>query len=793
MGNISYGEILYASTEKSCISGSAGFGIRALNSHITPDEAEKIVSGLGFTYDLPTSRKVRFAQIQEDPAVTTRYPRTYLFQKLKLAEGVERWIVACATYIGIDYGYFCGKEQYQRVGSNYIADYVVFDRFPGAIIFQVVGDGHTFEPLDNTCSPDNKELQRLLTGDPTPLVDEEVVVDVPPLQIDRHFAQLVKALTQAYINRSIGRDEKLTKVIVRAQDAETAALVQKMQYLPGPLMEDMTFQTNYLEGYGVPTSLNMVFVNEYNKEEMYEQDYVTIDLMNGKACNLDDNFLYHIIDQFTEKSDSATVLDLLHFLVKMKLTAETDYEFIYKLYKINRKPELGLSYAELTPDFFNKLRALGLSADQLENSKKLINQLINSSLTAADASIDDALKLVDRMRKSDPALLALTKESRQHLADLLFNRERQLSAYLAKGYSAELLTYIIQDANYIEGYESLFPALQEVGKREIWKHCIDFYHGGVADMNKLIPLICGQVIAAPKMNGGDKEALIREYYPLQQYGQKLFNYIVQKVQSQDELPIPETTVEQRIVTLKGIVEDLCRKATPDVFATLIHAADDSGQVLRQLGLVLSQYFKSEDDETFSSLLTQIQAIGVAQFQQMGASGLLDNYVRRSFNKPTGEKNAANLKAMAGLGVQLSPATEQDGNLLLNMYARSTTLPKLTIREMLLLKRLPGLDNEYLKELFKVWIQKLPSVEDVARFVSTDPAISVPVSKELLKLAWKEGKGYRSEYVLSVIDAARWSGSDRKAFMQETTSEVAQVIQKEYVWWRVLLRKVLKKK
>ena len=799
MSKISYGEIVYASNEKSCITGNAGFGIRSINSHITKDEAALIASKLKYSYELPLARQVKMSQLQEDPSVTTRYPRTYYYQKVRIDDGTERHVLACATYVGIDYGYFCGKEQYQRVGNNYVTDYLVFDGFPGSVIFQTVGDGHTFEPVDNTCRPDNPELQRLLTGEPVPLVDEFIDTTPMPFSLDNDYVKVLKALTQAYINRSLNKEKKLTKVIIKAPDAITTQLISNMQFLPVRLVEPMTFVSNFLQGYGVPEAYQMVFVNEYNKEEMYEKDYITVDFFNQQVYNIDDNYIYGVIDSLMEKEDTATIISLLDFLSSTTITPETDYEFVYKLFKISQKPELGLSYKELDADFFTKLRAMNLPDAQLVTTKQMLNQLLNTSLQSDQATFYDALRLIDYLRRDDERLLSITDDSRRHVADELFNQSHALRQFIEEArLTPQLAIYVISDNNHINGPDVLFQSLHFSNDSTLWKTLIDFYYSDCLNdrgsMERTLPVITSYLISDTLLDTSSREQLLTGYYPVETYSQQLYGYIEARPESVDsELALP-VSVSEKILGLPTVIEALIRKAKPEVFPRLIDASCADPRVLSFLAPILEAYFSGDDaDEKAGQLKEQVASIGIPVFNKIIPNGLLAAYARHCYSHPTPQRNQANLRCFTDPAVNLEGETRRLMETVLSMYDGKDSIRQVGTEEMLLAKRM-NKDKDYQLSLFRKWLGGEPALPDIDRYINEGKKLDVSFTKNLAKEVWKSGGSRSKDYLLAVIDSAHWEKADREGFHKGTTDQdLRQFLTREYAWWRVLLRKFFKSK
>lgn len=304
MKSIKFNEIIECSSQQSILSGQAGFGIRTITEGFNPELARKICDEISCAYEVDIAEQVTTEQITTDPSCVIQYPRTLKYQVVKNDDGKELYVIACATYVGIDYGYFCNIESARRAGSNYIADILVFDEKPTAGLFQALIEQKIFRPIDNTCTPTNPELQELLTGEPSYLSPREVEVKetseaIPA--INEQTALVAMALLQTKINQDLGKDNGLINIVFQAQEAKVPSILQSIGTLPNDLVSDKYFHTNFLQGYGMPNGYRMMFLNEHNKEQVYIENYVYLNLDENKFINLDtDNFYFGKIKELPQ-------------------------------------------------------------------------------------------------------------------------------------------------------------------------------------------------------------------------------------------------------------------------------------------------------------------------------------------------------------------------------------------------------------------------------------------------------------------------------------------------------------
>ena len=111
MKTLNYKEIYYTSSERSIITHSAGIGIRTYTNGMDSHEASTIAEKCVFGYSLDDSRKLTFEQIQQNPRIVYDYSPTYIYHKVMLDSGSVKYVLGRTIYLGIDYGYFCNRNE----------------------------------------------------------------------------------------------------------------------------------------------------------------------------------------------------------------------------------------------------------------------------------------------------------------------------------------------------------------------------------------------------------------------------------------------------------------------------------------------------------------------------------------------------------------------------------------------------------------------------------------------------------------------------------------------------------
>lgn len=302
MKTIHFQEIIECSSQQSILTGQAGFGIRTLTEGLDEKLAYDICEQVNCAYELDITQQVTTEDIIKDASIVKKYPRTLKYTQVKDASGCIKYIIACSTYIGIDYGYFCDMETARRAGTNYLADILIFDEKPSTGLFYELVAQKIFLPIDNTCAPDNPELKSLLTGEPSYLKPRSTTIEesddesvpAPNLpeksDLNEQTALVAIALIQAWLNKKAQKETHLQHIILQAKESRVPSILKDFSFLPNELVEDKFFQTNYQQGYGMPNGYDMIFLNEYNHQEVYTNNYVYVNLdgFHPDDASLDD-------------------------------------------------------------------------------------------------------------------------------------------------------------------------------------------------------------------------------------------------------------------------------------------------------------------------------------------------------------------------------------------------------------------------------------------------------------------------------------------------------------------------
>lgn len=808
MKSIKFNEIIECSSQQSILSGQAGFGIRTITEGFNPELARKICDEISCAYEVDIAEQVTTEQITTDPSCVTQYPRTLKYQVVKNDDGKELYVIACATYVGIDYGYFCNIESARRAGSNYIADILVFDEKPTAGLFQALIEQKIFRPIDNTCTPTNPELQELLTGEPSYLSPREVEVKetseaIPT--INEQTALVAMALLQTKINQDLGKDNGLINIVFQAQEAKVPSILQSIGTLPNDLVSDKYFHTNFLQGYGMPNGYRMMFLNEHNKEQVYIENYVYLNLDENKFMNLDtDNFYFGKIKEAAAANNYALFYNLVNYLFRLSVQADTDYKFLYNLF-IATETDKKLSIDELTEDFFTKAKKANLPSDKWQRFVVSVNNTLDETIqkenlgAKADANCHAAMKVITYLYNNWKEVLHLNENSLQGLTNL-WHLDGTLARY-ANEFGIDIIQYINTKDNNPEAF---IEAIKKVDNPDYWERFIkeqmkafkenNVPHGITNDI--IIDTILASAVA-------DKNALIARFYPISSAEGTLISYV--------------ESHPDKMGNLEPTIKSLCLGDKLPLMIQLLKVCNFDGQGMQVMKQIIQNYFtglfkESKEPQMKNAIeklveLTKnvttannVKALDIPHYVSIYTDYLekypkaadkqsIEYFLKNDITKREIEVNDANrIEFIVNL---LDKDSDYMGTYRELLIAKRLGCPmqevRLKIVEKLFTdkaKKHEKLNLSYIKEYFTDKYSEIPSEKTKEE------------SKLVLDRLWDTFKGdphICEEATPAIIEAAKWTSKDRKEYLEKCKNDKEKAfITKYYSFFTSICRKLFKK-
>lgn len=808
MKSIKFNEIIECSSQQSILSGQAGFGIRTITEGFNPELARKICDEISCAYEVDIAEQVTTEQITTDPSCVTQYPRTLKYQVVKNDDGKELYVIACATYVGIDYGYFCNIESARRAGSNYIADILVFDEKPTAGLFQALIEQKIFRPIDNTCTPTNPELQELLTGEPSYLSPREVEVKetseaIPT--INEQTALVAMALLQTKINQDLGKDNGLINIVFQAQEAKVPSILQSIGTLPNDLVSNKYFHTNFLQGYGMPNGYRMMFLNEHNKEQVYIENYVYLNLDENKFMNLDtDNFYFGKIKEAAAANNYALFYNLVNYLFRLSVQADTDYKFLYNLF-IATETDKKLSIDELTEDFFTKAKKANLPSDKWQRFVVSVNNTLDETIqkenlgAKADANCHAAMKVITYLYNNWKEVLHLNENSLQGLTNL-WHLDGTLARY-ANEFGIDIIQYINTKDNNPEAF---IEAIKKVDNPDYWERFIkeqmkafkenNVPHGITNDI--IIDTILASAVA-------DKNALIARFYPISSAEGTLISYV--------------ESHPNKMGNLEPTIKSLCLGDKLPLMIQLLKVCNFDGQGMQVMKQIIQNYFtglfkESKEPQMKNAIeklveLTRnvttannVKALDIPHYVSIYTDYLekypkaadkqsIEYFLKNDITKREIEVNDANrIEFIVNL---LDKDSDYMGTYRELLIAKRLGCPmqevRLKIVEKLFTdkaKKHEKLNLSYIKEYFTDKYSEIPSEKTKEE------------SKLVLDRLWDTFKGdphICEEATPAIIEAAKWTSKDRKEYLEKCKNDKEKAfITKYYSFFTSICRKLFKK-
>lgn len=808
MKSIKFNEIIECSSQQSILSGQAGFGIRTITEGFNPELARKICDEISCAYEVDIAEQVTTEQITTDPSCVTQYPRTLKYQVVKNDDGKELYVIACATYVGIDYGYFCNIESARRAGSNYIADILVFDEKPTAGLFQALIEQKIFRPIDNTCTPTNPELQELLTGEPSYLSPREVEVKetseaIPA--INEQTALVAMALLQTKINQDLGKDNGLINIVFQAQEAKVPSILQSIGTLPNDLVSDKYFHTNFLQGYGMPNGYRMMFLNEHNKEQVYIENYVYLNLDENKFMNLDtDNFYFGKIKEAAAANNYALFYNLVNYLFRLSVQADTDYKFLYNLF-IATETDKKLSIDELTEDFFTKAKKANLPSDKWQRFVVSVNNTLDETIqkenlgAKADANCHAAMKVITYLYNNWKEVLHLNENSLQGLTNL-WHLDGTLARY-ANEFGIDIIQYINTKDNNPEAF---IEAIKKVDNPDYWERFIkeqmkafkenNVPHGITNDI--IIDTILASAVA-------DKNALIARFYPISSAEGTLISYV--------------ESHPDKMGNLEPTIKSLCLGDKLPLMIQLLKVCNFDGQGMQVMKQIIQNYFtglfkESKEPQMKNAIeklveLTRnvttannVKALDIPHYVSIYTDYLekypkaadkqsIEYFLKNDITKREIEVNDANrIEFIVNL---LDKNSDYMGTYRELLIAKRLGCPmqevRLKIVEKLFTdkaKKHEKLNLSYIKEYFTDKYSEIPSEKTKEE------------SKLVLDRLWDTFKGdphICEEATPAIIEAAKWTSKERKEYLEKCKNDKEKAfITKYYSFFTSICRKLFKK-
>lgn len=750
MKTINFNEIYYTSSERSILTNYAGIGVRTYTESMDTGDVSAIASKCVFGYSVDEGRRLTYEQIQQNPKIVYDYLPTYVYQKVTLDNGSVKYVVGRTVYLGIDYGYFCGRNSAIRTGTNYFTHLLVFDEFPPAEVMSHMTSGKLFVPADYTCEPSNSELQQLLTGEPKLLPRRTIRCSANESNnVTPEMAWCIVALLQSYFNAKNNKEEGLTKIIIQAPEAVTASIVGGMAMLPAELVMSKTFLTNYIQGYGVPDGFGMAFVNEHNKKELYVNNHISVNLFTKSSTNIDDNFIYKKIIELSEECDGSTILKLVDYFLRLDLTKENDYQFLYNLFVVT-ETDKPLLLQDITKEFIDHAGTIRLSAQQNQALWRKINDAVNAGLMSEESrEVFGAISVLGYVLGDKN--LEISRDSIARMTNVIFGKKPFLGR-IVKASNVDIMRFIL-DRNLVSSPTDFFNALRQSNDSMVWLKLLSFYYadGIDANLNTIV-----EEIQSSEIGRDERIDMINKLFPVKKYKKELFSYILNHIGQ-----IPEMT---------EIVREICLSAREECFSIILQRCGNDQRIIDAISPIVFTYFENivtkNPGAGAEELLLFNERVSADVFNLMGILDLFGKFADTVIDNPS--KNVyETIRNILSSGVPLDGDTFRRLTTIRDLF--EDVVPSKVDVKVLLAAHKMDKKTDYIARLHESWLKTAPKSKELKEYVKGVGRFNTYVIESLILSIWKSSIGQvkdnRKEYVLIVADNAKWESRDKKNFLK----------------------------
>lgn len=773
--------LIICSNEKSIITNNAGFGVRTVSSGLPYELALKIFNEVKTIYDVPVSRRVTSRQLREDPSIVCKYPRTYR-QGTYVFDGKKYFIASCSTYVGVDYGYFCNKENASRAGTNYVSDVLISERPITSTVWALAAKKQLFIPKDNTALPSNLELKKLLTGEPKLIPPYEVNLphydNIANLLNDTQkmiFCDLLIAILQTKINRDCKKEDSLCRLMILAPDIKTDDFLLALALIPNEIVSEISFETNYLNGHGMPENCNLVIINEYNTEETYSESYVLLDLNKStpKLQNVSNNVIFEEIKSLVKKEDFANASALASYIYAMTIQTNTDYETLRRAFLLI-ETNLPFDYKIIDVSFLKTMSKANLSSECQKKLEYVVSKKFNDEIQNNN-QLETVLAWINNVWSSFKSFFTITEQNRHKLTDLWLGGK--LVDHVAK-YGEAFIANCLQTTF---SSERMLNALRLSDNVFTWKYFLNLTYG--RSLSEYFFSVISAILNS-KLTVQKRQQLIGEMFPIGASTSKNYKDLFKTV--------PDIITE---------FEDLFTKVCLSDKETMIYFAKNSTSI-DVIDRVLDKYILGNslhvNPSNLSICIKRLQEIHSYLGKEHLAIQKLEapNKIRSVIFSAPEKVKSADILALENLPCFKADKedfivirTIIDCNLIPNDWRTVTT-------ENLELAIKLNKDAAFIDSMYSLWLNN-DDKKDPAMFVKDANIKGYERQSKILLITWSHRFNQCDiikSYINTLITIFKWGDSYKVKFIKQCDDmELSKLITMRLSLWRKLLLKLFSSK
>ena len=751
MKGLNYQEIYYTSSERGVFSGNAGFGVRTCTREMDSTDVDKIIESCATGYAVYNERILDKERILENPDVVYDYPTTYLLKIVELSDGTLRYVFGRTIYLGVDYGFFKGINAYDRTGTNYFTHLLVFDQEPPCSLIEELVAADKFVPHKYTCTPNNQELVSLLTGQPEFLApgsielsnNENYSLTSPTVVL------FLQGLLQILKNRQSGAEnESHHKMLVKSPTKLVEECLIILSHMPDNCFLHIKFLTNYMQGYGIPDGYDIAFVNEFNEIELYEDNYVTVNLFDSTSINITPNLITGKITELFNNKDYKTAFKLVHYYLNLKDVLDNDLEFYYDLFN-GIESEHDISLKELSNDTIKKIPEIRLNSEQESKFWNKINKATNESLTSIQGQeFLDAIDKISLMHQYCPNKVVLEEYTISYVTNILFNGRGNFGK-IATEKNIDTITCIV-NKDLIPPEAIFLTSLNESTSTTVWEKSIRFYYNDkVAENSEIITAVLDS-----KLNVNDKNDLILKLYPLTNHANFLFDFIKNS-------PNCYNKIKEVIVAL---VKYLGKERASD-FVWLGYLNQDLFSIIAP---AIRQIYEDEINSNLKNGTTDLfglfENVGNEQIENLRLWPVLELAAEKYFEQPISSIKMF-LDKIDILNIKM---TGHDDNIYMLKCLVNREVPMKINRQFVetVYGKYPN-EKEYHEKIINGWINKGISKSELSTFINNKKGVLSDEDISFLIMSIWNNREYntsnREDLILIIIDNCAWKKKDIEDF------------------------------
>lgn len=743
-------EIYFASNEKSALTGQDGFSVRTYTRGMDTAAVSAAASACVKGYDVSPERQLNLEDLQANPRVVYDYPPAYSFSRFTDSAGSVSWVAGRTVYIATDYGFFLDTEGASRVGSNYFAHLMLFRSLPPAKLFAAMAGDSIFAPGDYTVSRDNAELRALLCGEAALLERRRVDISDAPVAADPRFMPVVKAVLTAWLNRRAGKEESMGKVIVKAPAAMTAGVMRALALMPDTLMENLTFVSNYMQGYGVPTGYDIAIVNEHNTRPLYEENYVVADLIADTTVNIPANPMFDAMDRAVASGRMVEFDRLLDLFLKTDHAAEPDYGFLLTVFRATMTPE-GLTPADVTPEFVESLEKSRLAPGEKSAVYDRINEAIDNALLKADRpdAVAEAIRAAEAVRRYSRGGVTLTVMTRRRVTKMMLGVNAYLDHFVTDANVDTVITLMSRDDVADDG--EFYAALAKTKSAAVWAALVRWYYSGNLDD---IDTILNHLTASP-LDPQARRAVVDSLYPMPASAPALYAYLLREPMKVTELP--------------SVVRDLAEVAREEFFSGIIANSNDNLTVINGLDAGVTIYFRRrmamDPNAAMKELIVFINKVKPVVYNSFTSSFEFVEAYLDHVEKTPGLQEKIILESLYPVRDIMSADAARRYEAVTDLYAGR--MPKTVTADTIRMAMAMNASSPLVISLFDKWIDSGVTPDMIRDLAKSLRRLAPDVMAAAVTAVWTKcgsDPKRRSDAVLALTDNVEWPKDCRQNFI-----------------------------